>query len=66
MTKAQRWPTNAESARIDAIAAAREIAETGEDAKKLIRTGKRELAMVLVSDMQLAAKEIELAMVRCK
>ena len=66
MTKAQRWPTNAEAARIDAIAAAREISETGEDAKKLIRTGKRELAMVLVSDMQLAAKEIELAMVRCK
>ncbi len=64
--KARRWPTNAEAARMDAIALAREISELGQDAKRTIRAGKAELAMVLVSDMQLAAKEIELELVKCK
>lgn len=66
MSKPKRWPTNAEGARLDSIALAREISEMGQDAKRTIRAGKAELAMVLVSDMQLAAKEIELELVKCK
>jgi hypothetical protein len=42
------------------LAAAREIVTLGSEAKELLRQGKRDLAMVLVGEMQLAAKEIEL------
>ena len=66
MTRARRWPTNAENARLDGIALAREISQLGQDAKRAIRAGKGELAMVLVSDMQLRAKDVELELVKCK
>lgn len=60
MTRAKRWPKNAEAARVDSLAAAMQIGSAGKEAKEAIRAGKRELAMVLVSDMQLLAKDIEL------
>ena len=60
VTRAKRWPKNAEAARIDSLANAMQIGSTGKEAKQAIREGKRELAMVLVSDIQLLAKDIEL------
>ena len=45
---------------MDSLAAAMQIGSAGKEAKEAIRAGKRELAMVLVSDMQLLAKDIEL------
>ena len=66
MTKPRRWPKNAEAARLDGIAAAREIADLGQEAKTELRAGRREVAMIAISDMQLLAKTIELELVKCK
>ena len=45
---------------MDSLAAAMQIGSTGKEAKEAIREGKREIAMMLVSDIQLLAKDIEL------
>lgn len=60
MTRPKRWPKNAEAERVDSLAAAMQITGIGKEAKQAIRLGKRELAMALISEMQLLAKEIEL------
>lgn len=62
MTAPKRWPKRAESARIDSLAAARDIQSHGQEAKRAIGSGNRDLALYLVSEMQLAAREIEMAM----
>jgi len=51
---------------VESIAAAREAGDLGQQAKTAIRAGKRELAMWLVSEMQLRLKAIEMELVRCK
>lgn len=66
MTAPKRWPKNAESARLEAMAAAMEIGELGQQAKLAARAGKRELAMYLVAEMQLRAKAIEAELRMCK
>lgn len=66
MTTPKRWPKNAEAARLESTAAAMSIGELGQQAKAAVRAGKRELAMYLISEMQLAAKTIELQMVQAK
>lgn len=45
---------------MDSLAAAMQIGSTGKEAKAAIREGKRELAMMFISEMQLMAKDIEL------
>lgn len=66
MTAAKRWPKVAEAARLESIAAAMGIGDLGQEAKAAVRAGKRELAMMLIAEMQLAAKAIELELIRCK
>ena len=66
MTRPKRWPKNAEAARVDALAAAMQVTSIGKEAKLAIRQGKRELAMALISEMQLMAKEIELKLCLAK
>jgi hypothetical protein len=66
MTAPKRWPKVAENARMESIAAASEAGDLGQDAKRAIRAGKRELAMYLVSEMQLRLKEIHFELVQCK
>ena len=62
MTRPTRWPKNAEAARCESLAAARDIVSLGRAAKKAITEGKRELALAHISEMQLAAKDIVVAM----
>jgi len=66
MTKPKRWPKNAEAARMDSIGSAMAIENVGQEAKAAARSGKSELAMLLISEMQLAAKEIRLQLTTCK
>lgn len=66
VTRPRRWPQNAEQARVESIAAAREAGSLGQQAKTAIRSGKREMAMWLVSEMQLRLKAIEMELVQCK
>jgi hypothetical protein len=62
MTERKRWPKAAEAARCDALAAAREIVTLGDQVKGAIRMGRRDLALAIMSEIQLAAKDIEMAM----
>ena len=66
MTRPKRWPKNAEAARLEALAAAMQIDELGQQAKAAIWAGKQETSMLLVAEMQLLAKDIRLALVMCK
>lgn len=60
MTTAQRWPKNAEAARMESLAAARDIIDLGTRAKSAVRENKRDLALAILAEIQLAAKDIEL------
>lgn len=66
MTVPKRWPKVAERARLESIAAAMRIGDLGQEAKAAARAGRRELAMMLIAEMQLAAKEIQLLLATCK
>ena len=66
MTAQKRWPKNAETFRVESIAAARDIVSAGVEAKLAINAGNRGLALSLVGEMQLAAKDIELALLKAK
>jgi hypothetical protein len=66
MTAPKRWPKNAERARLASLAAAREIVELGSKVKQAIAEGKRELALMWVSEMQIAAKDIQVRMLLAK
>jgi len=58
MTAPKRWPKRAEAARLESLAAAMQIHDYGQQAKAALLAGHRELALYLVSEMQLAAQEI--------
>ena len=66
MTAPKRWPKRAEEARLEALAAAMEIHRYGQQAKTAIRGGHREMALYLVSEMQLAAQEVRHQMLAVK
>lgn len=60
VTTAKRWPKRAEAARQESLAAAREIVSLGREVKQRIQERQYGLALSLVSEMQLAAKDIEM------
>ena len=60
VTQAKRWPKRAEAARVESIAASREIVSLGREVKRRIQERRYGLALALVSEMQLAAKDIEM------
>ena len=66
MVPQKRWPKNAESFRLESIASARDIVSTGVQAKQAITAGNRGLALALVSEMQIAAQDIQLALLKAK
>ena len=62
MTKPLPWPRHARNARLDTIALAQCIDEHGDDAKRALRQGNADLAMVTIVEMQRKAHMIEVAM----
>ena len=58
MTTPKRWPKRAEEARLESLAAAMQIHDYGQQAKAAVLAGHRELALYLISEMQLAAREV--------
>lgn len=60
VTTAKRWPKRAEAARQESLAAAREIVSLGKEVKQRIQERRYGMALALVSEMQLAAKDIEM------
>ena len=66
MTKPKRWPQNAEAARVESLAAAREIQSLGLSAQAATRKGKRDLCLAMIAEIRLCAKEIELQLKLCK
>jgi len=58
MTRPQRWPRNAETARLYCLAVARESRDLCSAAKALIRQNRREEAVVAVAEIQRRLTEI--------
>lgn len=63
MTKPKRWPDHAEWARTDGIARQRGIKEK---CKRLMRVPLNPAMKMVVMEIQLAAQETELSLVRAK
>lgn len=66
MTKPKRWPQNAEAARVESIAAARDAKARAVAAQAAIRQGKRDLALAMLAEVKVCLTEIELALRTCK